>query len=498
MFKYWKEFTLFSVITTVYVICTTPALSWAGFDCDLGDFMYSAKYGGVLHFPGFPIYAALSWLIVRIPVGTEGFRMALFLSALPSIITCVLVFLAVKKQTLNAWSPYVAAMALAGANIFLMQSIIAEVYALTTMLLAATYTAIIYGRYRVAAVFAGLTASMHIMALPAVIAFFIWSKEFRSRWRIFIPAAIVPYIYVVFMGATRESFSMMGSGFWGFLQYVVGTVSDNMQWWLSLPMWRIPEKIGLTIIVFVVAFGLALIPMLKQLWDWRRSGILLAAIVIPSVYFFGCVVGLAVVHLMLAIPFMAIAAGLGINKIRMHPAPIFACSVILLVVMPLNYDIGRTLDKNLAAETVYESFSEILEGAIVVNLCRWESEDGIGDTILGGISGREQTLLYIYSKESGIDIVPLNISAYVSDLEVPGFGNAGVYYREQLSEKYQINTPFVDLGEDVEDKEKYWANAVLIAESNPERGLYYTLIDRNSPLDRRLIRYEKEDQFVTP
>jgi len=139
-----------------------------------------------------------------------------------------------------------------------------------------------------------------------------------------------------------------------------------------------------------------------------------------------------------------------------------------------------------------ESFAILTEGAIVVNLCMWEDSD---ETILGGVSGREQTLIRMYSKDTGVEIVPINISSYTSDLYVPGIGNVSEVYREGIREDYDMSTPsFYD--EDMEEKLLYWTNVKMICEENPGRDLFYTVIDRDNPFDRRLVKYEVETESI--
>jgi len=486
--KYWKEVTLFVVIVAIYTVCTQTGWSWSGYDCDLGDFLYAAENGTTTHFPGFPLFSVLAYIIIRIPIGEEAFRMAFILSTIPSIVTIIAVFYAVKKQTVNKWAPFVGAITLASANIFFMQSIIVEVYTLTAMVVTLAYTFMIYGKYRLSAVFAGLTLAMHIMAAPAAVAMFLINKDLRKYWKWTIITAAFMYIYVIVTAFTRESLSTIDGSSFGVMQYMIGTLVDNTQWWLNLPAWEIPEKIWISFSLFAIAFGLSLIPMLLYFKDFKQSKLMWAMVIIPVVYYFGCVLGLTNVHLVLAVPFLAIAAGLGMEKVKLPAYLIFVPSVILLLIMPLNYDIGRTLDKELSAEETYASFETIEDKSIVVNLCMMDMSEEI---VLGSISGREQTLLILYNDENDTELVPLNISRYSEDVDIPGIGNIGEKYREWARKDHGIVTPFFENPYDTQKDKKYyyWSLLEEIADANPDRNVYYFLVSDADPFRREITKY---------
>ena len=166
--KYWKEILFFGVIGAVYSICTTPAYTWACLDNDLFNFVWAAKFVATPHLPGYPLKTLLDILFIRIPLGTEGWRLAWFGSTVPSIISCILVFLIVRKLTINRWSPYVASASLAGCGAFFAQSIIPEEYAFSIVCMLATYWVFVSRKEKTTALLAGLAAGTHPFVFPAV------------------------------------------------------------------------------------------------------------------------------------------------------------------------------------------------------------------------------------------------------------------------------------------------------------------------------------------
>jgi hypothetical protein len=437
--------------------------------------MYSTKFVTVSHFPGFPLYSILGvgigWLTNSI--NSQAYFLALCLSTIPAIITCILVFFAVRKQTDNLYAPYVAALALAGSHIFIAQSIIPEIYIFSAFIVTACYTALIYKRYILSAVLAGFCFAVHPFVIPAVIALFIWSRELRRYWYLIAVCAILPYGYMVYavIKGNEWNASLTENSVFGILQYVAGTVLDNYQYWGGIAIWKFPERIFDLVILVSVSFGIATLPMILYFKEWKKSAILIAAAVIPLVYFLTCQVPTVVAHLTLALPFLAIAAGLGVEKLQISPRWVLACGFILLICLPLNFDIGNTVDTNLSATNMYNQISEIPDGSIVISWC----EDANGMKTVGG---REQVGIMYYDKVSGKNIVPLNIMTYMQ----PN-GNSdrlSNIYRRNLRDRFGIQTPVViaDLRNcsAEERSDLIHRNINLIVQANSDRKVYITTL----------------------
>ena len=486
--NFWLEILLFIVIFCVYLNNVAPAFTWVSYDHDLGDFVFSAKYGSVIHFPGFPIYTALSWIAIRIPYGHEGWRLAFWVSMLPAMISVVCVYLAVLKQTSIRSYAIVAGLALAGSNIFMSQSTIAEVYSLSACFITLTYTSLVYERYRLAAIFGGLSFGVHAFSAAAVVAMFVWSKDLRKRVWLFLPFAILPYSIVIIGGTQVGSLSMVSGDTYGFIQFALGALADNMKWWFSLPVWQVPGKIGMFAMLMITSFGVAIIPAVRHAMDVKKSRLLLACMFVPIIYFLGEVVDQTIVHLYLAVPFIAIAAGIGMSKTKLSPVYVSAISLALLLTFPFFYDIGNNLDETMSAQKTYDQLDEIPDGSIIAGLGRWERNN---QTLLLGVSGREQTLIETYNKESERKLVPFNVSLYGSGMEVKGFGTIGRWYAGELTNKYGMATPVVPdiegLGE--ERIRQYWEIIDIIVRENPDRPLFYSLVPENNPRERILTQY---------
>lgn len=475
-FMNWKVLLLFLGIIIVYSVCTQPDWSWVGYDCDLGDFLTSAEYGTLSHFPGNPLYSVLSWLVFRLPLFTEGWRLAFFLSTVPSIVTSILVFFIVKKKTDNVWSPYIGCLAVAGANVFLVQSIIIEVYALSAFIATLSFFFITYSRYRLAAVFTGFCFAVHPFAIFPALAFLISYKELRKQWKFYLPCIIIPYIYIVILAITKESLSTHSSSGPGLFMYVLGSLRENANYWGSLSISHIPDKLWIASVAFVGMFGAALIPMVKAIN--RNNAVIIGAASVPILYYIGNAVELTILHLVIAIPFLGILAGLGVEKLRFHPSLVLIFSVGLLVIMPLFYDIGNVLDEELSARSFYSQLDSVPDNSIIVMIDDYKGEKFS--------SGRENTLILLYNEKGG-NLIPV-YSLYVSDVDIPGYGNAGDEYRDSLIEDYNIETP-CHIDEDLSKSENLWENVALLKESNPSNKLFYLTIPEDRPFMRVLTEY---------
>jgi len=492
VYRYWKEILLFAVISAVYTICCSPGLTWAGYGSDIGDFFGAAKYGQVLHAPGHAAYTMLAYIAVRIPIGSEGWRLAYFGSTIPAILSAFMAFIIVRRQTSNFWAPYITAVVLMGSNIYLLQSAIPESYAVSVLLVLGVYWFYLTKRYALASLTLGLVASMHVLGWVSIPIFFIVSKEIRRKWYWFAIVAIAMYAFTFLRGAYGESFSMISGSTFGMLQYVVGTAVDNNKWWFSLPIWMIDDKIWSSAIILSGSFGLGLIAMVMAMKRWRRYSIPLALSIAPMVYYLGCVTDITTKIVFMAAPFLAMLAGFGSTHMNKYMRiSVFICSMLLLLSLTARYDIGRSLDPYLSAQATYEQFGNLPDGSIVVGLGKYEHND---ETLLMGVSGREQTLLHTYNRYNGTNHVPINISMYVSTMQVEGYGDVGEYYREQMEEEYGIVAPWA--GEYIQGEnnevETYWKNIHALWEMNQDRVVYYSTVNQKVPFMRILTPYEGE------
>jgi Dolichyl-phosphate-mannose-protein mannosyltransferase len=137
--KYWIELLVFAGVLSVYLIDLNPGFTFMNKAADSMGYIYSAKY----LFPSYqtspPLFLLLGHLFLMIPVGTEAWRMA-FMSLLASMITCLFVYLIVKKMTSNKWYAVIGVAIFGLAAIVVSTTSIVETYPLVTMFATGFWT----------------------------------------------------------------------------------------------------------------------------------------------------------------------------------------------------------------------------------------------------------------------------------------------------------------------------------------------------------------------
>jgi hypothetical protein len=413
----------------------------------------------------------ISLAVINIPIGQEGWRLAWFLSAIPALISCILVFIIVKKLTDNRWSPWIASAALGCNNVFLAQSIIPEIYIFSLMMMLATYLAFISKKEIWIASLAGLTAGTHPFVFIPVALMVFWGVKKRWWW---IPVIISLglYSYCVFRNPSYFSFAPYALElFWG----------DFGNLALSQFLFRLRD----TGILLCVGFGLSLIPASLYLMDIGKSWRYWLFGLIPLFYWLTNNTEVVYVHFLLIFPWIAISAGLGLDKIKMKPVLIFSVSLILLLIMPFFYDIGNNLDEDLSAQKFYDDLVMIPDGSIVTDAIFSEN------LRLNGSDERVLVAVWIYNRNNNKNIVDLDIDKY---FDYEGLGES---YRSDLRKK-GLNTPVFAvamMGKNslIKDVSLYGGYGVFVKEisrANPNRKVYYSLIPEGKPMSRVLTEFK--------
>ena len=128
-----------AIALAVYLPTVARDLSWAGAAGDGGELITASFTLGVPHPPGYPTYVALGKLFSLLPLGTAAFRYNLF-SAVGAAGAAGLLAAAIRAQWGERVGPLAAAVvALSFAFLPLVwsQAVVAEVYALNLLLVAA-------------------------------------------------------------------------------------------------------------------------------------------------------------------------------------------------------------------------------------------------------------------------------------------------------------------------------------------------------------------------
>jgi hypothetical protein len=166
------------VALLLYTVTMPPDLTFANYGADGGELITAAVTLGIPHPPGYPTYVLLGRLFAYLPLGTVAFRFNLF-SAVGMALAAALVTAVAIHEHKSTSGPTPAAVVAPGllfafAPLVWGQAIIAEVYALNTLFLAATLWALLTQRSAwLVGSFMGLSLTTHLtsyLMLPLVLA----------------------------------------------------------------------------------------------------------------------------------------------------------------------------------------------------------------------------------------------------------------------------------------------------------------------------------------
>ncbi|MBA3533705.1 MAG: DUF2723 domain-containing protein [Ardenticatenales bacterium] len=301
----------------------TATLVPGPFDGDSGEFQYLPRILGLPHPTGFPLYLMSGWLWSWLPVGTLAWRMNLF-SAFCAAGTIGLLFLLLRSLGLRWVASVGGAMALLLAPGFWRYAVVADVYAMHTLLLAAAlflwhHWSMALDRGEVAwtpfwqaAFVTGLGLTNHptfAFILPAVLLFvlahltrFLAGNRLALLRNLLIGGLLFAlpgllYLYVPLrlwmLGPGDLSLGMGEHRAKGIITPYIAWDTDSVLGYLTgrsfisgltPEWWRLPEALPeLLVADFGIAIALlGLLGTLFWLWQRPRSFLLLATLFLPS------------------------------------------------------------------------------------------------------------------------------------------------------------------------------------------------------------------------
>jgi hypothetical protein len=148
-----------AVALLVYLLTLAPDLTWANAGSDGGELITAAVTLGIPHPPGYPTYVLLGHLFGRLPLGTVAYRFNLFsavaVALAAGLVTAVSYRLLAPGDELPAnerrfssagYSALATGLTFAFAPLVWSQAVVAEVYGLNVLAVAAFLWALLAGR----------------------------------------------------------------------------------------------------------------------------------------------------------------------------------------------------------------------------------------------------------------------------------------------------------------------------------------------------------------
>jgi hypothetical protein len=175
----WREAGFWPALTSVtalgvYLLTLAPDLTFANYGRDGGELITAATTLGIPHPPGYPSYVLLGKLFSMLPLGTVAFRFNLFSAVAMALAAGFVTAIARhemqrrrSRKEASGWThltvPLAAGLTFAFMPLVWSQALIAEVYALNTLFLAAFLWALLTGRSPLlVGILLGLSLTSHL------------------------------------------------------------------------------------------------------------------------------------------------------------------------------------------------------------------------------------------------------------------------------------------------------------------------------------------------
>lgn len=393
--KYYIELSIFAVYSGILFYISPLDITQVNSGDKTFSFLYSAVYFERLH-PS-PLYTYLGWLVTRLPM-SDGMSLSIFLSIIPSIATCIFVYLIIKKLNSSIFYARVGTLLFAASWIFVAQAVRIESYLLVTLLLVVGYYFYVCRKSTLSMLFLGLAMGSHwgtsAPFLFGIFFFDIFNKEFFliRKWYIFVfTVAVIELVWYFVVPTYNVDIDNSINLLWS-LQIGWGAgnlidIVDNMPRFLS---------------AVVFSIGLGLMPaVLFFIKDLKKSVIYLFPALIPLFYSLITIADCAVNQAAMAVPFLAIAGGLGMKYI--DTVAIRKMIIIGSIVMMLSSIFVWNIDTNpTTARDMINQLDNVPDHSIIVDL---RLVNGKTDTYGGGV---DWTVNY-YNKKMNKNLFPLNI-----------------------------------------------------------------------------------------
>ncbi len=373
--KYWAELLVFGAIFGVLLLLAAPDMTWINTDSDGVHYVYSAKYLYPAHKTSAPLFLLLGHLFLKIPFGTEFWRISL-ISVLASTASAIFIYLIIKEKLGDKSRFYalIGSLVFGSSALVISQSTIVETYALVTMFgIGAYYFATKKQWVRTALMIGAGGAVHHLIGIP-ILVLLIFYKGLRQWKYIGVMASfLLFYTYIPITVAMNNPPEMWGNLTPG--AFLMDNLSTAQMLIGSLSIWDLPKRILDTLGILGVSLELALIPigyfLIKKQW-YKEP--LLWLFILPVIYYATNLAPQTYVYMMPSIAFGAVIAGVKLARIKPYWNYVILAGTIGMLIFNANYfDIGRTLDPQLSAGKYYnEELAKIPDGHILVAQQGWE------------------------------------------------------------------------------------------------------------------------------
>ena len=401
---HWKVLVLFGVSLGYFIALTAPDLTWTNTGCDGAVYLRSAKYFAISHPWGAPLFNILNMGVVRIPLGSEFWRLAM-VSAVCSAITAVLLYMIARRYTSDL-KAFLAPLIWLGSALVVSQSTIIETYSLVTLLMVLAYYLHITGHPKAKYLIGAAGIAVHHLIAFVLLVILIedlrkygWKQGLKYVPLLFLGA--VPYIYIP-LANSPPFYWIQGTALGHYINYFFNQVGLVGGLAIAEPdaILRVQDFIGIVPLTFGIGLLLIVPAILK-----RENIVLTMLFLLPVLYYATDLAPQTYVYMMPAVAFgglLAIKGAIVVSRYRLWrwlPIAVVVGSLVMMVVNVQFMDIGRTTDREGEAQAFYQSLGKMPQDCTI-----WIPSGGWG-----------RAVAWLYNSEQDADILALPIYGHSSD-----------------------------------------------------------------------------------
>jgi hypothetical protein len=318
----WFDLALAAAVLTIYLATLGDHVGRA----DTFEFQVVAPQLGIAHPTGYPLFIMLGKLFSVLPLGPMAVRLNLA-SAVFATGAIMLIYAASIALTRDRLISALAALALAASGVFWSQAVVAEVYTLNALFVAAVLLLLVrrvsgapsHSLWPLALIL-GLALSHHltsVILIPPVVLALLFSRPqlTRKQWLITFGCLLIgltPWLYIPLRWPALHDGALLPAGDW--LGWIFGQRFGgalNLSLWNDSTRWGIITRIGVEQFgaagAVLAALGLAV--LIKR--AWRVALITLAAF--AGYGFYGLVYNVPDVAVFIIPAFLVMALWLGVG-----------------------------------------------------------------------------------------------------------------------------------------------------------------------------------------
>lgn len=359
---------IFIAATFYYSLLSAFRYTWLFGSGDSGDWLASAKVWFVPQPYGSPLYISVAKLVGLLP-GNIEWNMTFWLSIIPTSLSIVLIYLAVKTLTNSIGLARVSALIMLGALVMTTQAIVIEEYTFVLVMFCAALYAYSRNKHNWTVLFLGLASAVHILAIPVVFIFFVahyreW-KYWIKKTPIYVITGILPYGLILYMMWADTPRWIAGSlSIDSILSYMGATTVIG-----RISIIDTPERLFMLACFSLVTFGLAIKPAFLLIKKDRTNPFYNALFLIAcfAIWLYATSRDhTTYTYLIYAVPCVVILAAIGLQRGYGNRVAVGLIATMMILVNGVVYDVARIDDANPVATTLYNEAMSIPDGSYVV------------------------------------------------------------------------------------------------------------------------------------